>query len=124
VGYRLGRILVLGQTHARPSRVAAEDARALIRDLGSCPGFDAALNATVPRRYLSGPPFDAPVTVAFGARDLLLLRRQSRHLDQLPPDTHLGSLPGCGHVPMSDNPLAVTALITASAERAGVSGHV
>jgi hypothetical protein len=54
------------------------------------------------------------VTVAFGSRDLLLFRHLSLHLGELPRGTHLGTLPGCGHVPMADNPLAVTALITAS----------
>jgi pimeloyl-ACP methyl ester carboxylesterase len=80
-------------------------------------GRSAAANrdaSTVTRRYLSGPPIDAPVTVAFGYRDLLLFRHLSRHLGELAPGTHLGTLPGCGHVPMADNPLAVTALITAS----------
>jgi pimeloyl-ACP methyl ester carboxylesterase len=55
--------------------------------------------------------------VAFGSRDILLLRHQSRHLGELPPGTHLGTLPGCGHVPMADNPSAVTALISAAAAR-------
>lgn len=118
VRYRLGRALILGQTHGRPTRMSAETARAVIRDMGTCPGFDATLAATATRRYRSGAPIDAPVTVAFGSRDLLLLRHQSRHLDELPPTTNQGTLPGCGHVPMQDNPLAVTALITASAGRA------
>jgi len=117
VNHRLGRTLVLGQTHARPSRMTPEHARAIIRAMGTCPGFDATLKATATRRYLSGPPIDTPVTVAFGSRDLLLLPHQSRHLDELPPGTHLGTLPGCGHVPMADNPSAVTALITTSTTR-------
>jgi pimeloyl-ACP methyl ester carboxylesterase len=94
-----------------------ENARAAIRSLGTCPGFDAALKATGRRAFLAGAPIDAPVTVAFGSRDLLLLRHQSRHLDQLPPGTRLETLPACGHVPMADNPSAVTALITESAAR-------
>lgn len=115
VSTRPGRILVLGQTHARPGRMTPEHARSAIRSMGACPGFDATLRATAPRRFLAGPPVDAPVTVAFGSRDLLLLPRQSRRLGELPPDVHVGSLPGCGHVPMSDDPGAVAALIAASA---------
>jgi pimeloyl-ACP methyl ester carboxylesterase len=61
----------------------------------------------------------APVTVAFGSRDLVLLPRQSRHLDQLPPGTCLETLPAGGHVPMTDNPGAVTALILHSTAREG-----
>jgi pimeloyl-ACP methyl ester carboxylesterase len=44
--------------------------------------------------------------------------RQSRHLDQLPPGTRVVELPGCGHVPMADDPEAVTAVIVESAARA------
>ena len=115
VSYRLGRILVLGQTHGRPARITPGYARMAIRTMGTSAGFHATLAATARRRYWSGPAIDAPVTVAFGSRDFLLLRRQSRNLDELPPGTRLGALPGCGHIPMADDPGAVAALITTSA---------
>jgi pimeloyl-ACP methyl ester carboxylesterase len=115
VSYRLGRALVLGQTHGQPFHITADQARTAIQAMGTCPGFGATLKAMAARRYHPGRPIDAPVTVAFGSRDRLLLRHQSRHLDGLPPDTQLRTLPGCGHVPMADAPLAVAALITASA---------
>jgi pimeloyl-ACP methyl ester carboxylesterase len=111
VRYRVARLLILGQTHGRPMRMTVERARTTIRALGLCPGFDATLRATTPRRYRSTSGLDAPVTIAFGSRDLVLLKRQSRHLDQLPPTTQVRELPGCGHVPMSDDPDAVVALI-------------
>ena len=95
--------------------MSAEQARATIRAMGSSPGFDATLAATLDRRYLAGPNIDAPVILAFGARDLVLLPHQSRCLDQLPAGTLPRTLPGCGHVPMFDDPTAVTALIAASA---------
>jgi pimeloyl-ACP methyl ester carboxylesterase len=82
--------------------------------MGSCPGFGAVMRATS-RRYLATAPISAPVTVAFGSRDRLLLRYQSRHVDQLPPGTRVERLPGCGHVPMADDPAAVTAVITQTA---------
>jgi pimeloyl-ACP methyl ester carboxylesterase len=59
----------------------------------------------------------APVTVAFGSRDLLLLRHQSRHLDELPPTTRTALLHGCGHVPMGDNPDAVVDVIKNATNR-------
>lgn len=116
--YRLGRALVLGQTHGRPMKLTAEYTRAAIHSLGTCPGFDATLKATDTRRYLATAPIGAPVTVAFGSRDILLLRHQSRHLDQLPPGTNVEVVPGGGHVPLSDNPRAVATLITQTAARA------
>jgi pimeloyl-ACP methyl ester carboxylesterase len=76
------------------------------------------MKATEPRCYRAGPPIDAPVTVAFGSRDRLLLPGQTRDLDELPPGTHLGELPEGGHVPMADDPGAVAALIIATTERA------
>jgi pimeloyl-ACP methyl ester carboxylesterase len=113
-GYRLGRAVVLGQTHGRPMRLTPEYARTAIRTMATCPGFDATLKATARRRFLATTPIEAPVTVAFGSRDLLLLPHQSRRLDQLPPGTRVGALPACGHVPMADDPAAVTALVRRS----------
>jgi pimeloyl-ACP methyl ester carboxylesterase len=114
VGYRLGRILVLGQTHGRPTRVTPEQARAEIEALGAATGFDAALAATAHRHYTADPSLRAPVTVAFGSRDLVL-PPGSRRLHQLPPGTRSAALPGCGHLPMSDSPTAVLAVINALA---------
>jgi pimeloyl-ACP methyl ester carboxylesterase len=116
VKYRPGRALVLGQTHGRPMRLTAGYARAAIEELGQCPGYDAALAGTARRRFTASGPITAPVTIAFGSRDLLL-RRGSRRLGQLPPQTQAEALPGCGHVPIADDPAAVAALITQTADR-------
>jgi pimeloyl-ACP methyl ester carboxylesterase len=115
VDHRLGRALILGQSHGRPFALTPDAARAAVRSMGTSPGFDSILKATATRRFLATTPIDAPMTVAFGSRDLLLLRHQSRHLDQLPPSTQLETLPGCGHVPIADDPAAVAALIMKSA---------
>ncbi len=112
--FRLARVLVLGQTHGRPARLTPGYARMAVEAMGTCPGFDATMAATGSRCYVCTVPVDAPVTVAFGSRDFLL-RRRSRRLDQLPPGARVRTLPGCGHVPMADDPAAVAALITAGA---------
>jgi pimeloyl-ACP methyl ester carboxylesterase len=118
VGSRPGRALVFAQILGRPARITPDQARAAIHATGTCPGYDAVLRATARRRYRSGGrPVQAPVTIAFGSRDRILLKRQSRHLDELPPGTRVGRLPGCGHVPMTDDPDAVVALVTSSALR-------
>lgn len=123
VRYRLGRALVLGQTHGRPMHITADYARAAIRAMGTCPGFDGTFAAHATRCYAAGSPIDAPITVAFGSRDVLLLPRQSRHLDQLPPGAQLARLPRCGHVPMADDPAAVAALIIAATTRTRPGGR-
>jgi pimeloyl-ACP methyl ester carboxylesterase len=114
---RIGRIAVLGQTHGRPGRMSPEQANTALHAMASAPGFDAVFAATVHRRYEGGAPFSAPVTVAFGDRDRLLLRRRWRRVDELPPDRHVASLPGCGHIPMTDDPAAVAALVLAATGR-------
>lgn len=116
MNYRLGRIMMLGQTHGHPSRMTPDQARAGVQGMARCPGFWPAYRASIKSCYQSGsrPRLDVPTTVAFGSRDFLLVRR-SRFLDQLPPGTRVGALPGCGHVPMYDDPDAVAALITESA---------
>jgi pimeloyl-ACP methyl ester carboxylesterase len=121
VAFRLGRVLILGQTHGHPMRLSAGYARAAVEAMGRCPGFDAAMAGTARRRILAvsppGTPITAPVTLAFGSRDRLLLRG-SRRIDQLPPQTRRETPPGCGHVPMADDPAAVVALITRTATQA------
>ncbi|HZM74499.1 MAG TPA: alpha/beta fold hydrolase [Candidatus Limnocylindrales bacterium] len=117
MAYRFPRILVLGQTHGRPSRIDPEYARMAIRAIGTCPGFDATMKAAEVRCYQAESSLDAPVTVAFGSRDFILLAHQSRHIERLPFGTHVVSLPGCGHVPMADDPEAVAALIIGATSR-------
>jgi pimeloyl-ACP methyl ester carboxylesterase len=111
VTFRVGRFLVLAQTHGRPLQATPEQAQASIRALGRASGFDAALRATLHRRYVAHAPITSPVTLAFGGRDVLLLRRQSRHLDELPGGTLMRQLPRCGHLPITDDPPLVAALI-------------
>jgi pimeloyl-ACP methyl ester carboxylesterase len=118
VGTRPGRAVVLGQMLAHPARLPAAQARSALQALGSCPGFDATLRATARRRIEGAAQVTAPVTVAFGSRDVVLLRGQSRHLGELPPGTRSAALPGCGHLPMTDDPRLVADLIVAAAARA------
>jgi pimeloyl-ACP methyl ester carboxylesterase len=122
VSHRLGRLVVLGQTHGRPTRVTPEQARAEIAVLGTATGFDAALAATAHRHYTAGPALGIPMTVAFGTRDLVLLSHRWRALDQLPADVHTAELPRCGHIPMSDSPDAVVAVIEGGVEAAAEPG--
>jgi pimeloyl-ACP methyl ester carboxylesterase len=118
VTYRVGRILVLGQTHGRPSQLTADQARSTIQTMGLCPGFGPTLAATAHRRYVARTAINSPVSVAFGSRDLVLISQRSRRLDELPAQTRTWLLPECGHVPMFDDPHAVADLITTTADSA------
>jgi pimeloyl-ACP methyl ester carboxylesterase len=117
VGTRAGRVLVLGQLLGHPTRLPSAQARSALQGLGTCPGFDATLAATARRRLRAAQNVTAPVTVAFGSRDFVLLRHQARNLGELPPAIRTAALPGCGHLPVSDDPARVAELIITSAAR-------
>src|SRR4051794_5007893 len=120
---RTGRALVLGQILGHPARMSPGQARAGIHALAEAPGFDATLRATTHRRYEAGRTPDVPVTVAFGSRDRILLSSRWRRLDQLPVGTRVAVLPGCGHIPMTDDPAGVAALLAASLHGAREAPH-
>jgi pimeloyl-ACP methyl ester carboxylesterase len=113
--FRIGRLVILGQSHGRPMHMTAAQARQAVNAMARCRGFRTAFRATLHRRFVGGQGIAAPVTVAFGTRDRILLRRQSRHLDELPAHTQLATLPRCGHLPMADDPAAVAEVIRATA---------
>jgi pimeloyl-ACP methyl ester carboxylesterase len=82
------------------------------------PGFGDS--APLPAQVEPSPAtLAAAVAGLLGSRDVLLLPHQSRHVDQLPAGTRVGQLPACGHVPVADNPGAVTALIRESVDVSG-----
>jgi pimeloyl-ACP methyl ester carboxylesterase len=52
-----------------------------------------------------------PVTVAWGTHDRVLWARQVRTARRVLPEATLVPLPGCGHVPMSDDPELVAQVL-------------
>jgi pimeloyl-ACP methyl ester carboxylesterase len=98
-----GRAVMFGWITAHPGQLDAE------RALGDFRGFSRAqpaLHALLP----AATPFtgrlaaDIPVTIAWGSRDFVLPRYQARVAKAVLPQANHLTLPGCGHVPMSDNP--------------------
>jgi pimeloyl-ACP methyl ester carboxylesterase len=84
---------------------AAEDALALRRGRSFRPV------AWSGRRYrFAGSP-TVPVTIGWGTRDRILAPAQARVARELLPQARHVALHGCGHVPMSDDPRLVAALI-------------
>ncbi|WP_405014326.1 alpha/beta fold hydrolase [Kitasatospora sp. NBC_01539] len=105
-----GRALLVSSIYARPGRRSAEGAAEETRALRGATGFAPTLAAGRRVRW-AGDLGGVPVTVAWGTRDRILLRRQGvRALEQL-PGARLVRLPGCGHVPMSDDPALVGRVI-------------
>jgi pimeloyl-ACP methyl ester carboxylesterase len=54
-----------------------------------------------------------PVTIGWGTRDRLLIPRQAERARVMLPQARHVPLPGCGHIPMSDDPEGVAALLLA-----------
>lgn len=106
LGSAAGRTLFEAQLVGRPWRHDPRDAVEAARNLAACPGFTPTVRDSLVAAYQWTEALDVPVTIAWGTRDRLLpprqgararvRRREARHLE----------LPGCGHVPFSDDPEA------------------
>jgi pimeloyl-ACP methyl ester carboxylesterase len=115
-GSRLGRALLLRGTVGRPNRMPADAAIELATTYARTPCFVEHLAATRRERFKDGHGIEVPVTVAWGAKDRLLPRR-ARRQDELPAAARIVTLPGCGHLPMWDDPELVAKTILAAAKR-------
>ncbi|MGY0230396.1 alpha/beta fold hydrolase [Longispora urticae] len=80
-----------------------------LRGLRGGRGFNPVAWASRGYRYTGKPT--APVTVAWGTKDRILLPRQAERAEVLLPDARHVRLPGCGHLPMHDDPTLVTKVI-------------
>ncbi|MGH3314255.1 MAG: alpha/beta fold hydrolase [Streptomyces sp.] len=107
-----GRAALTGTIYARPGRRSPEAVVAETRSMRNATGFAPTLAAG----RLPGVVFDKdlpeiPVTIGWGEKDRLLLRRQGVRAKKTIPGARLASLPGCGHVPMNDDPAVVARLV-------------
>ncbi|HSV40894.1 MAG TPA: alpha/beta hydrolase [Nocardioidaceae bacterium] len=104
---RIRRPLV-ATVYGRPERVDAALALSDAASIASAPAFSRALRGFTRYSFDSGDLGELesmPVTIAWGARDVVLPRRtQSRRARTLVPRARSFELPGCGHVPFNDDP--------------------
>ncbi|HEY2223198.1 alpha/beta fold hydrolase [Actinomycetospora sp.] len=107
-----GRAVLVGLIFGRPSR---HDRAELLTELVALghprEAFLGVLGTPNDYRPVTRPA--VPLTIGWGTRDLLLPRRQSRRLLRVLPQARVFPLPGCGHVPMADDPDTVAELILA-----------
>jgi pimeloyl-ACP methyl ester carboxylesterase len=76
------------------------------------PGVAAILPHSRHYQFHDGAGLDPDaVTIAWGAKDRLLIGGQARRAQRLLPAARHIRLPASGHVPMSDNPAQVADLI-------------
>ena len=105
-----GRGLMYAAIVARPGKLAPDQA------LGDFEAFKVAWpsykmivrEGTV---FTSVIPDDIPLTVAWGSKDAMLLPYQAKRARRALPNARHLWLSGCGHVPMSDDPAQVAAVL-------------
>jgi len=116
VGSALGRQLLLGQLYGRPAKLDPRAARLDVDKLAGATGFDATLPVLGDYQFAHGEQLDGvPITIGWGTRDrLLLYRTQSARAKAALPRARHVPLDRCGHLPMSDDPEGVAALLRAA----------
>ena len=112
-----GRAILYGAIVRRPSRMTPQQA------LGDATAFVAATDAlhvilAGMTNFTGAVPADVPVMIAWGMRDRLLLPGQARVVKAHLPKALLVPLPGCGHVPMTDDPPLVADVLLRGSGRA------
>ncbi|WP_329132131.1 alpha/beta fold hydrolase [Streptomyces sp. NBC_00670] len=105
-----GRTVLTSTIYARPGRRSPEAVVAETLALAHARGFTETLRAGATVQFTDDLP-DLPVTVAWGTKDRLLVRRQGVRAKQIIPGARLVRLPGCGHVPMNDDPALVARVL-------------
>jgi pimeloyl-ACP methyl ester carboxylesterase len=106
----VGRVALTSTIYARPARRSPEAVVAETLALANATGFDDTLRAGTAVRFTDDIP-GIPVTVAWGSSDRLLVPRQGVRAKGIIPKARLVRLPGCGHVPMNDDPALVARVI-------------
>ncbi|MGB3333228.1 MAG: alpha/beta hydrolase [Mycobacterium sp.] len=103
---------------AHPERIPAEE---FVADLNGMRRAIPAMKKIFPAAEVFDReiPADIPVTIAWAAHDRILLPYQAKIAEQRLPQARHIRLPGCGHVPMADDPeLVARVLLDGSAPSA------
>lgn len=110
-----GRRLIGFPLYAHPERATAEstygDCLAMKRAHGFLPAARAGIS------YVFDRAVEVPTTVAWGTGDRLLPYSQARTARHRLPGARHVALPGCGHVPMIDDPTTIIDLIEDTVEQ-------
>ncbi|MGC0381260.1 alpha/beta fold hydrolase [Streptomyces sp. SAI-129] len=106
----VGRTTLTSTIYARPGRRSPDAVVAETLALAHAEGFAETLRAGRSVLFTDDVP-GVPVTVAWGSRDRLLVPRQGVRAKRAIPRARLIRLPGCGHVPMNDDPALVARVL-------------
>ncbi|GHC50267.1 alpha/beta fold hydrolase [Streptomyces flavofungini] len=106
----VGRTALTSTIYAHPGHRSPDAVVAETLALRNATGFHETLAAGRSVRFRADVP-GLPVTIAWGTQDRLLLRRQGVRAKHAIPGARLVRLPGCGHVPMHDDPALVARVV-------------
>jgi pimeloyl-ACP methyl ester carboxylesterase len=107
---RAGRAFMYAAIVAKPSQLSPEQARA-DADAFRTARVTMKEILDVPVSFTLDIPDDVPVTIAWGTHDRLLPAGQADVARQRLPQARFVLLPGCGHVPMTDDPALVARVL-------------
>lgn len=112
-----GRALAYGAIVSHPSRMSPEQVRG---DIAAFVAAGDAMNAVLAQmtQFTDHVPVSVPVTIAWGTRDRLLRPTQILLAKARLPHARILPLPGCGHVPMTDDPALVANVLLQGSARA------
>ncbi|MGJ0120417.1 alpha/beta fold hydrolase [Williamsia sp. MIQD14] len=116
---KLIRYPSLAPFFAHPSRISYENAVIDVGSLLTNTTLAGGVDAPFDLPPLTSPP--VPVTVAWGTRDLILPHRDRHNVSAHFPHARIISVPGVGHVPMSDNPGLIASILLAGSQPAARS---
>jgi pimeloyl-ACP methyl ester carboxylesterase len=95
----------------RGDRVPPDVLLAAQLNLLDSPGTLPTIDTGLAERFFGGDEVTVPVTIAWGEHDHLLFPRQAKAAAAELPGARIVTLPGCGHVPMLDDPEAVARVL-------------
>jgi pimeloyl-ACP methyl ester carboxylesterase len=99
---KAGRALLFGLLVGRPGLLSAQQATGDVAGIVQAKPVIRAVFATF-TEFTAAIPDDVPVTVGWGSRDRLLSPANARVVRRRLPQARLMALPGCGHLPMTDD---------------------
>lgn len=111
-GSTAGRALLYTIMVTRPSQITPEQARGDVAGFVSAGAVMRAVFAG-PLRFTAPVPGDVPVTIGWGTSDRVLPPANARVAQRQLPKARFVMLPGCGHVPMTDDPGLVARVLLA-----------
>lgn len=112
----VGRTLLFEQYFRRPWRLGADEVVATVEALVGSASTPRALELFREYAFRAADELrGVPVTIAWGDHDYLLLTRQRDRARRLLPRARHVELPGCGHLPFSDDPQLLATVLLAGA---------